>query len=435
MKYQKFIFDHYDFNVADRRLELHYSFDDKVSFIEVYELNFEFMANYDQKALDKALLGLFVMAGVSYFKADLPSEIELRQGELSQAQADFFAKTYKLGLGEFALRNKVPLVEVKFPVADVASSAVTIPDLLGSLVAVGGGKDSLVTIELMEGSDAPVSTWMVNHSDQLEPLLAKVGLPHLPIIRKIAPELVRLNQEGAYNGHVPISAILNFVGVVCAILTGRANVVMSNEWSAGEGNAEYEGVMVNHQYSKGFEYEREFNAYVKEFITPSMEVFSLLRPLSELKIAETFCGKYLEKYAGSFSSCNRNFHLDDHGKLFWCGECPKCAFVYLIFAPFVKKDRLVELFGGKNLFVDEKLFSTYDELLGLAGHKPFECVGEIDECRQAVVLARATREYPELERYNFAKPKFDYKESHPSIIPPEFADLLENEVRSTEYGF
>jgi UDP-N-acetyl-alpha-D-muramoyl-L-alanyl-L-glutamate epimerase len=426
MKYRKFIFDHYSFDPKTRLIQLHYSFDDEIKFVETFKLDFEFSSDYNRGVLDRALFGLFMMAGVSYYKAGLPESIEIRHGKLAKNQADFFTKTYRLGLGEFAYINQLPLVAPVFPVtASTESDSREIQGLEGSLVAIGGGKDSLVTIELLRSASKEVSTWMVNHSDQLEPLLDKVSVPHLAITRQLSPELLKLNQEGAYNGHIPVSAILNFVGVICSILTGRANVVLSNEWSAGEGNAEHQGVVVNHQYSKGFEYERDFADYVKNWVTPSVQVFSLLRPLSELKIAEIFCKRYLDKYEGLFSSCNRNFHLFDHASLFWCGECPKCAFVYLIFAPFVPKQRLVQLFGGKSLFESEKLVPTYEELLGLVGHKPFECVGEIMECRQAVVMARATGQYSELDRYKFDDPKFDYKQMHEDNIPLEFKGVLD----------
>ncbi len=427
MKYQKFIFDHYIFDPEGKRVELHYGFDDDVHFVETFEFDYEFVSGYDQKALDRALFGLFIMAGVSYYKAALPPEIEIRQGLLSQAQADFFTKSYRLGLGEFAYRNKLSLVNPIFPVSEqVLGNAEPIPNLEGSLVAVGGGKDSLVSIELLRGAGESAATWMVNHSDQIGPLIVKSELPHLAVRREIAPELLRLNLEGALNGHVPITGILMFVGVVSAILAGKANVVFSLEWSAGEGNAEYEGVEVNHQYSKSFEFEQALQEYTKNWISPSVQVFSLLRPFSELKIAELLCQKYLDKYWGTFSSCNSNYHLGDHQVLGWCGHCPKCAFVFLVFAPFLPKERLMKLFEGKNLFVSKELVTTYNEILGLAGHKPFECVGEIHESRQAVVMARASGDYPELERFKFEDPKFDYTVRHPSAMPEKYAKIVDS---------
>lgn len=422
--YETFVFEGYQFNPQTKQAQLNYSFDGKVKFTETYQFDFE-LADYDKAALDRALFGLFMMAGVSYYKAGRPPKIELRQGELTQAQADFFAETYRLGLGEFSYRNQLPLVEVKFPVSSEAKpKSQPIKSLQGNLIAVGGGKDSIVSVELLSQSGADNATWMVNHSDQMEPLLAKIGLPHYPVIRTISPELIRLNQEGAANGHVPISAILGFAGLVTAILAGKQNVVVSNEWSAGEGNVEYQGTQVNHQYSKSFGFEKDFQEYIHDHISPTLNYYSLLRPLSELKIAEVFSDRYLAKYAGTFSSCNRNFHLSDHGKLFWCGECPKCAFVYLVLAPFVPRKRLMELFGGRNLFESDNLTQTYQELLGLSGHKPFECVGEIKECRQAVVMAKATGEYPELDKFVFPEPNFAYQARHADLIPAQYKSLI-----------
>ena len=47
---------------------------------------------------------------------------------------------------------------------------------------------------------------------------------------------------GALNGHVPISAIISSVGVIVAILTGRRDVVVSNEQTANEPTLKYKGV-------------------------------------------------------------------------------------------------------------------------------------------------------------------------------------------------
>jgi hypothetical protein len=117
---------------------------------------------------------------------------------------------------------------------------------------------------------------------------------------------------------------------------------MSNEASAGEGNVVYEGVEINHQYSKSVEYERAFAGHLRESVSPDLMAFSLLRPLGELQIARLFADGPMERFAGLYSSCNRNFRHDAHA-FAWCGECSKCAFVFLILAPFVAKERLVKL--------------------------------------------------------------------------------------------
>ncbi len=79
-----------------------------------------------------------------------------------------------------------------------------------------------------------------------------------------------------------------------------------------------------------------------------------------------------------FSSCNENFKLAGHDGPLWCGRCPKCHFVFLIFAPVMPKERLVGIFG-QNLLAQPSHERSFRELTGLAGQKPWECVGEIEE--------------------------------------------------------
>ena len=114
-----------------------------------------------------------------------------------------------------------------------------------------------------------------------------------------------------------------------------------------------------------------------------VEYFSLLRPLTEVHIGKLF-SKYCSAYFPYFTSCNRLFYLNESKRLeHWCCTCDKCRFVFLVLALHIDKKNLVKIMGGKNLFEMEENLPGYKELLGLTGHKPFECVGEIQECRYA----------------------------------------------------
>lgn len=425
-KYKTFVFKDYRFDLSAMQLTLRYGLDDEIDFSETYTFNVPSMGAFNQTAFDKACFGLFMMAGISYYKAYLPENIVIEKGSLSSEQAAFFDRVYRNGLGEFYVRNDLgPPASIAFPASGApGASATPIDDLAGSLVPVGGGKDSLVSVELLRGANQAFSTWNVGHSELLGPLLERIGGEHLAVDRNIDPKLLELNHQGAYNGHVPISAILAFAAVATAILSGKRDIVLSNESSAGEGNLNYHGLAVNHQYSKTLEFERDFQGYIAQNITPSIRYFSLLRPMSELRIAELFTAQWLEKYQGVFTSCNRNFKQGNANPLSWCGECPKCAFVYLVFAPFVPRDQLATLFGA-NLFLKPELEQAYRELLGIEGHKPFECVGEIRECRQAVLMAQATGNFPELDRFDFPPFEYDYRAMQPDAMPAEYRALLE----------
>src|SRR3989344_7156114 len=366
MKYRQFIFEDYNFNQDSKVLTLSYRLDDSLAFSETYKFDFDF-TSYDPAVLDQALQGLFIMAGISYYKTYLPPEIVINKGRLDKKDADFFAKTYQKGLSEFFYTNNLdPNTSIHFPdnLDSLQPANTNLRD--GQLIAIGGGKDSLVSAELLR--DQPrVATWSVGHRSLLEPLVKQIGLNHLWVDRTWDKQLLELNQKDAYNGHIPISAIFACVGVVVAILSGYRDVVVSNESSASESSLTYHRVPINHQYSKSFAFE---------------------------------------KYKDVFSSCNRAF-THDSSNLYWCGVCPKCAFTFLALTPFISKDKLESLWGGKNLLLDPALEPTYKQLLGIEGDKPLECVGEIKEARAAMNLAK--KQYPELEKYrNDITGDYDY---------------------------
>jgi len=247
-------------------------------------------------------------------------------------------------------------------------------------------------------------------------------LPHYWVEREWDRSLLEHNAKGALNGHVPISAIFACAGFVTAVLTGKQDIVVSNEGSADEPSLEYEGVEINHQYSKSSEFEKDFQKYLQHVVGKGIRYYSYLRPLTEVRIAELFSKDGFEKYKDVFSSCNRAYtHQSD--KMFWCGECAKCAFVFLALTPFLPRADIEKLWG-KNLLLDPKLKHTYKNLLGISGDKPLDCVGEVKESRSAMRLAQKI--YPELNKYKFEiPPTYDYKTLSTHSMPePVYEHLL-----------
>jgi UDP-N-acetyl-alpha-D-muramoyl-L-alanyl-L-glutamate epimerase len=423
--YERFIFEKYKFIPQEKTLLLSYSLDKKISFQEKITFDFDF-GNYNTEALDKAFFGVFVMCGISYFKAYIPQKIKFKTGGLTENQKRFFEKIYTYGLGEFFYRNEIdPNGKINFVTQEgLTNEGININNLTGSLVPIGGGKDSITTAEILKKNNEDFETWTVGNYPFFAPMIEKIGKNHLQVQRAIDSQLFTLNDEGALNGHVPISAILAFLGVASAILRGKKNVILSNENSANEPTLEFNGTPINHQYSKSLEFEADFQNYVHENISPDVNYFSFLRPLSELKIAEMFCKNFLEKYEKDFSSCNTNFRITDGVSQWrWCQKCPKCAFVFILFAPFVEREKLIEIFGG-NLFANKELYSTFAELLGQTESKPFECVGEIEEVKRAFQLAKETGNWPELEDFSAETTEYNEHFWNQNLMPSHFENIL-----------
>ena len=266
-----------------------------------------------------------------------------------------------------------------------AKPAPSLPDR--TLLPIGGGKDSLVSVDLLAHAGVDFTPFAVNPKGPILTSVDKIGTPPVYVTRTLDAEMIRLGKApGYYNGHVPSTAINSMIAALCALLYGYNQIVLSNERSASEGNVEFDGRETNHQYSKSLGFELLIASILSDATGGALKYFSLLRPYSEARIASLFTHE--NKFDHVFSSCNRNFRLAGHDGPLWCGECPKCHFVFLIFAPFMPKERLLAIFG-KDLLDNPANEGSFRELAGLAGQKPWECVGEILEA--AACLYTLTR--------------------------------------------
>jgi UDP-N-acetyl-alpha-D-muramoyl-L-alanyl-L-glutamate epimerase len=334
---------------------------------------------------------VFLLAGVSYYKTAAPPVIDLGQTALTAAELAFLREFYIQGLGEFAYRNGLDLTELRLEAerADDTAGHHAANGAGRALVPFGGGIDSIVVTERVRKL-ADAALFVVNRpADRFEAIEAPAAVTGLPVVRaerEIDPQLLRSAEFGFLNGHVPVTGILSAIALLAAVLTGRDTVVMSNEWSASIPTLEDQGRPVNHQYSKSDVFEAAFRGVLAQAPAPLPEYFSWLRDRTELWVAREFAG--LDAYHGSFRSCNKAFYSDPARRLdHWCGQCDKCCFIDLILAPFLPATALQRIFSqtGEPLG-DPGLAGKFRALLG-AGRKPFECVGEVSECRAAVLIA------------------------------------------------
>ncbi len=445
------------FDAATGVAQLVYAFDDGPELVETVTLPGAPFALDDARAAaaGRALQLLHLIAGVSYYKAAVPPEIRIESYGIDAATAALLEDVYVHGLGEFAYRNGLDLHgRIRFPGSDNAGgvepplphagegegefAAVGSPssDPAGhlasrpgpaqragrsdvrepvarelhvlappagegkgiglrqhALVAIGGGKESLVSIEALRAIGIEQTVTWIGGSQLIKACAERTGLPTLNVGRQLAPELFEYNRLGAWNGHIPVTAVNSAILAFAAVVLGVDQVVFSNERSASYGSLIEGTGEVNHQWSKGWAFERAFAAYLRSHVAADLHYYSLLRPLSELAVARQFAK--IDRYDAHFSSCNRNFHLlGERPVNRWCGVCPKCHFVFLALAPFMPKPRLVGIFG-RNLLDDAGQVPGYDALLEYKDHKPFECVGEGKESRAAMAALSARPEWRE----------------------------------------
>lgn len=395
-------------------------------------------------AVARALEALHVACGTSYWKACVPPRIRIEGPGLPEAEAAFWTRAWTHGLGEFFFRNDLsPRDRVAFP-GDAVERPSVAPDIPADgapLLLVGGGKDSVVSAEILRAAGVTPRLFCLGRSKWIDRAAAAIGGELLVMERAIAPGLLELNAAGALNGHVPISAIISFAARIVALLSGASAVIASNERSASIGNAIVDGFEVNHQWSKGLAYERLVRAWEDRNTPGGPRYFSLLRPMSELAIGREFARH--PRYFDAITSCNRNFALRPAaGTPRWCGTCPKCVFVFLMIAPWQDDDGLARIFG--RIFIDDPAtLPVVEELAGLAGTKPFECVGEPDEVVAALWLLHESgcfAETPALRAFRarilpaLASPRAlvdDVLRPSPDhAIPPPWSRILDAHLRS-----
>ncbi len=410
-----FRYDGYQIDPARGILTCQYSLGDR-RFSEQVTVTAD-PGRWDGDAVRQAARLVFLLAGVSYYKTAAPPVIDLGDTAVTGTERAFLRSFYLGGLAEFGYRNGLDLsgLRIEGPARPEAARPAGRPVTRATgpgrpLVPFGGGIDSIVTVEMIRERAEP-ALFIVSRPgdlfDAIERPAAVTGLPILRAEREIDPQLLRSRELGFLNGHVPVTGIISAIAVLAAALDGRDAVVMSNEWSASIPTLEVNGSPVNHQYSKSGVFEAAFRGVLAGSLGPDFAYFSALRPFSELWVARRFAA--LTQYHDTFRSCNHAFHIDKSRRLdHWCGRCDKCCFIDLILAPFVPATDLERIFGGHEPLAgsdlagpvpaaadlastggeDGSLADKFRSLLGTTPtSKPFECVGEVGECRAAALLA------------------------------------------------
>lgn len=372
---------------------------------------------------------------ISYWKCTCSKNVIIKAGYLDSDQITFFKKLYYYGLGELFYRNNITLSYNDFMNIKCSSNKTEIkyPEYngIGNLIPIGGGKDSNVTLEILEPENNINNPFIINPKDvniQCAKIAGYKDDKIITIKRTIDKNLIDLNNKGFINGHTPFSALVAFVSYLTAYTNNKKYIILSNESSANESNVE--GTKINHQYSKTYEFENDFNNYTNKYFKINIKYFSLLRPLSEYQIALLFSN--YKKYHQIFKSCN----VGSKEKPWkWCCNCPKCLFVYIILSPFLYKDKLVEIFK-EDLFTKKELLKIFIELTGNGETKPFECVGTYSEVNYALTqVINKTKNLPYLLEYY----KEHYKLEDETIKPeknwnnennlePKFVNLLKGEL-------
>ena len=390
-RYESFIFESYGYEPEAGMASFRYSFDNERHFTE--RVVFEPQQTYDEQVLDRALWLAFLVVGTSYYKCFPGARVEFSDHTLTLLDVELLTAVYRDGLSQFVFENNIsPEILPTFRATGDDENP-SHYNGKGTLALQSGGKDSLLLAELIKQRAHPFETVYMSSSESYPHVIDQIQQRPPRIMRRMIDHdaLVTAQNDGALNGHVPVTYITYSLALIDAVLHSEDTVLAA---VGREGNEAHEFIgdfAINHQWSKTWQAEILLARYVAERIAPELRVGSPLRCYSELRVAELFVQTAWRNYGHSFSSCNLANYAQGKANniLTWCGECPKCANSFVLFAPFVEPEELMNLFGGQNLFAKPSLTDTFKGLLGIDGvMKPFECVGEIDELRRAYHMAR-----------------------------------------------
>ncbi len=437
-KHRKFIYHSFDFMEENDEtvLQFHFSMDE-YNFYPRWKFPFSIPDEAYRDLISICAFSLGMAELVSYWKCACPPEVEVRCGALDEWQKCWWKKLYFNGLGEYFYRNGIEAdIDSFMDITSVGGAsvgtrlAVSENTKNGILVPIGGGKDSVVSVELLKKHGADIHPYIINPRGATLGCVEAAGITAektVGVRRTIDKTLLELNKQGYLNGHTPFSAVVAFSAELFAAIKGLKYIALSNESSANEPYVD--GTQINHQYSKSTEFERDFREYCEKSFggyERCPEYFSLLRPWSEWQIAREFVKH--PQYFGVFQSCNLGSKTD-----VWCGECAKCLYVYILLSAFLGDETLVKIFGC-NMLEKSELADMFDGLVLDGEDKPFECVGTRDEIRLSLEMAfrmRGAASPALLRRYvgyreigGFVIPDLTKFYDEDNFVPEEFLYLL-----------
>ena len=425
--YQEFIYRSYKYNIDDN-LNIEYDFEipgletfnPKIIIPKKYITN-----NYNNEYLDYLIFNIGLIELISYVKCTCSKKIIIEASYINEEQIKFLSKLYYNGLGELLYTNGININQNDLFEIICTHKQFELPKInyegKGNLICVGGGKDSCVSLELLKEQENN-SCLLINPKTPSLECSKIAGYKDDEIIkvqRILDRKIIDLNNKGFLNGHTPFSSLVAFISYLVAYLSGKRNIILSNESSANESTVI--GTNINHQYSKTYEFECDFREYASKYLKLDINYFSLLRGLSEFNISMLF--SHYEKYHMAFKSCNLG---SKEKEWIWCCNCSKCLFIYIILSPFLDKDRLMKIFG-EDLYERKDLLNIFQEILGYSETKPFECVGTYEEARYAVslVIESYKGELPYLLKY--------YKDNYPKELYKTEIQKYNNKNNLTEY--
>lgn len=329
----------------------------------------------------------------------LPEQVAVDGIRLSRGGLHFWKETARHLCAERIAEDELPasMLDVRWSTGGTLRGRMepfTWKKRRGELLAMSGGKESLAALKLMERTTAPALFFLHypdagwHHGGRL---LEHFSRTHECVrvrcdVTRTGP-LLRRHGCGAYGmfviGQIVFSALLH--------MDRWSRIVIGNEFSANFGNGLHDGVPVNHQYDKSFGFARRLNDYLATHVTDEFSHRSPFWDWYEYRISREFFAD--ARHLRHWTSCN-----NATSARWFCGDCAKCAFVFLMGAAH-GDPALVRRLMGANMLDNLPLIRS---LADPEAPKPLECVGTKEETWVAledIWMKRVWRSSPGIRHY------------------------------------
>jgi hypothetical protein len=221
--YPRFIYQNYSYRVSKNNLEIFFNFkiEPDIKFkpkIVIENINQKSFERVGDSTLKNLIFNLGLMEIPSYWKTTCSPEIEIKAGPLNSDQIKWWKDLIIKGMGQFFYENQIDFrkpnfLKIKILHFNAIASKHRIKKLLDPnriLVPIGGGKDSVVTLEILKKAEKHIQCFSLNPTEAALKIMRIAGCENPIIVRRtIDKKLLELNRKGFLNGHTPFSAYLD----------------------------------------------------------------------------------------------------------------------------------------------------------------------------------------------------------------------------------
>ena len=323
---------------------------------------------------DVALLGLPILC-------DLAAEVRPRTVRIQSAvQAPSFRRIFADATGALLAEQDADWNRSRWtPIPALTGAFVTrrrsVKRLDANRVVLGfsGGKDSIVSLFALLEAGYDVTPVLLNEGDRTWqdlrrwiPKLRRLGLTpmlaYLTVGRRA--ELHRRYGDWHYSSYQIgwLTALL----ALCAERTGAAIVCLGIESSADYTFERYRNKYVNHQYQKTTGHLMALERFYRRVLNDRLRIASPIASITDAQVIRILLERVPASFR-AFSSCGGANTRSKH-----CGNCAKCAFVYVLLSTSRSGRELARRIFRSDLLEDVDLYRPW---LDARFKAPLACIG------------------------------------------------------------